>query len=79
MQSAAGTFTQDQSVEVAALLARCGVDAIECGHPAISKAELLRVAAVVEAAGGVPVLGHGQTEQTSMQSPSLGRPGLGSS
>lgn len=66
MQSVGGTFTLGQSVEVAALLARWGVDTIECGHPAISKAELLRVAAVVEAAGDVPVLGHARADKADI-------------
>lgn len=58
MQSAHGPFTLDQSVEVATLLARSGIDMIECGHPAVDEEELLRVAAVVEAAGDTPVLAH---------------------
>lgn len=59
MQAAGGTFTVDQSVEVARSLVTCGVDAIECGHPAIEDDERSRVAAVVAAvAGRVPVLAH---------------------
>ncbi len=58
MQSAHGRLTLEQSVEIASLLVACGVDAIECGHPAIDENELLRVSAVVEAAGDVPVLAH---------------------
>jgi 2-isopropylmalate synthase len=59
MQSAGGTFTVDQSVEVARSLIACGVDSIECGHPAIEDDEQSRVAAVVAAvAGSVPVLAH---------------------
>lgn len=58
MQSAHGRFSLQQSVDVASLLARSGVDSIECGHPAIDDEELLRVSAVVEAAGDIPVLAH---------------------
>ncbi|MEU3887720.1 hypothetical protein [Streptomyces sp. NPDC029041] len=57
-QSAHGRFTLDQSVDIATLLVRSGVDAIECGHPAVGPEEILRTAAVVEAAGDVPVLAH---------------------
>ncbi len=59
MQAAGGTFTVAQSVEVARSLIACGVDTIECGHPAIEDDEQSRVAAVVAAvAGRVPVLAH---------------------
>ncbi|MGI5429076.1 homocitrate synthase/isopropylmalate synthase family protein [Streptomyces sp. CA-179760] len=57
-QSAHGRFTLEQSVDIATLLVRSGADAIECGHPAVGPEEVLRTAAVVEAAGGVPVLAH---------------------
>lgn len=63
MQSAAGRFTRDNSVEIATLLARYGVDTIECGHPAISQDEVMRVAEVVEAVGDVPVLAHARAHQ----------------
>lgn len=59
MQAAGGTFSMEQSVDVARGLVECGVDTIECGHPAIGHTEQLRVAAVVEAVGGqTPVLAH---------------------
>jgi 2-isopropylmalate synthase len=63
MQSAAGCFTVDHSVETAALLARYGVDTIECGHPAVGQEELMRVAEVVDAAGDVPVLAHARAHR----------------
>lgn len=62
MQSAHGRFTLQQSVEVARLLALCGVETIECGHPAIDEDELLRVAAVVQAAGDTPALAHARAD-----------------
>jgi 2-isopropylmalate synthase len=58
MQTSAGTFTAEQSVEIARLLASCGVDAIECGHPYVSERERQRVAAVVKAVPSMPVLAH---------------------
>lgn len=58
MQTANGRFTVQQSAEVARLLVACGVDTIECGHPSADEDELARVAAVVEAAGDLPVLAH---------------------
>lgn len=58
MQCAHGRFTLQQSVDIATLLVAGGADAIECGHPAVDEAELLRVSAVVKAAGDVPVLAH---------------------
>lgn len=58
MQTVAGTFGVAQSVEVAKLLVAVGVDMVECGHPRISGLERERVAAVVRAAGDVPVLTH---------------------
>jgi 2-isopropylmalate synthase len=62
MQAAAGTFTEEQSVEVVKLLVALGVDAIECGHPAVSETERRRVRAVVEAAGEVPVIAHARAD-----------------
>ncbi len=67
MQSAAGCLTRDQSVEVALLLARFGVDAIECGHPAIGRGEVARVAAVVGAVPGVPVLAHARAARADVE------------
>lgn len=59
MQTAAGTFSLEHSVDIATALAATGVvDVIECGHPRISQAESDRVAAVVNAAGETPVLTH---------------------
>lgn len=64
MQAAGGTFSVKQSVDVAQGLIECGVDTIECGHPAIGHEEQLRVAAVVEAAAGrVPVLAHARASK----------------
>jgi len=57
----------EQSVEVAKLLARLGVDAIECGHPAISERELQRVAAVVKTVGDLPVLAHARANQEDIE------------
>ncbi|MGF1427367.1 hypothetical protein [Kitasatospora sp. LaBMicrA B282] len=67
MQSAHGRFTLDQSVEITKLLVATGVDAVECGHPAVSSDELLRVAAVVEAAGEVPVLAHARAHRGDIE------------
>lgn len=67
MQAASGTFTAAHSAEVAALLARAGVDTIECGHPGAGPEELLRVRAVVEAAGEVPVLGHARADEGDIE------------
>ncbi|MCB5167431.1 hypothetical protein LG634_21700 [Streptomyces bambusae] len=67
MQSAHGCFTLEQSVEVTTLLIRSGVDTIECGHPAADHAEMLRVAAVVEAAGDTPVLAHARAHLGDIQ------------
>ncbi|WP_030210009.1 hypothetical protein [Streptomyces sp. NRRL S-87] len=67
MQSAHGCFTLEQSVEVTTLLIRSGVDTIECGHPAIDESEMLRVAAVVEAAGDTPVLAHARAHLGDIQ------------
>lgn len=58
MQTPAGTFSLEQSVEVASQLALAGVDTIECGHPRIDEYEHARVAAVVRAVAGTPVLAH---------------------
>ncbi|MBE7324654.1 2-isopropylmalate synthase [Nocardioides sp. Y6] len=59
MQSAGGTFSVEQSIEVALQLAGCGVATVECGHPGIGSEELYRVSAVVDALEGrIPVLGH---------------------
>lgn len=62
MQAAGGTFTVEQSVEVARCLVAGGVDTIECGHPAIGPEEEARVAAVVAASGDVPVLAHARAD-----------------
>jgi 2-isopropylmalate synthase len=62
MQAAAGTFTEEQSVDVVKLLVALGVDAIECGHPAVSEAERRRVSAVVETAGEIPVIAHARAD-----------------
>lgn len=43
----ARTFTISQSVDIAKLLVRSGVDTIECGHPLIGRTESERVAAMV--------------------------------
>lgn len=68
MQTAHGRFTRDQSTEIARLLALSGVDAVECGHPAIGQDELLRVTAVVEAVGNVPVLAHARAHRDDIES-----------
>ncbi|EST38933.1 hypothetical protein N566_04780 [Streptomycetaceae bacterium MP113-05] len=63
MQAEGGTFTVEQSVDVARGLIAAGVDMIECGHPAIGEAEKRRVAAVVEAVDGrAPVLSHARAD-----------------
>ncbi|MFI1681377.1 hypothetical protein [Streptomyces sp. NPDC020607] len=66
MQAANGAFTTEQSVEVARCLIACGVDTVECGHPAIGHHEQLRVAAVVEACGAVPVLAHARANNNDV-------------
>jgi 2-isopropylmalate synthase len=67
MQSAHGRMTVEQSVGIATLLVACGVDTIECGHPAIDENELLRVSAVVDAAGDVPVLAHARAHLADIE------------
>lgn len=57
-QTRSGSFTQQQSAEIASLLVRAGISMVECGHPMISDKERNRVKAVVEACGSVPVLTH---------------------
>jgi len=52
------TFTVEDSVEIAKLLASLPVNMIECGHPSASVLEARRVSAVVAACGDVPVLAH---------------------
>ncbi len=51
-------FSADQAAEVAQLLVACGVDMIECGHPAVSSSERDRISRVAAQAEGVPVLVH---------------------
>ncbi len=58
MQAPGVAFDAEASCRVAALLARAGVDAVECGHPAKSPAEQARVRAVASAGWAVPVLTH---------------------
>jgi 2-isopropylmalate synthase len=45
-------------VEIAALLVQSGVDAIECGHPAVSISECERIRAVRRVTSGTPLLCH---------------------
>jgi 2-isopropylmalate synthase len=51
-------FDADASRAIATALARLGVDAVECGHPAKSETERARVRAVVDLGLPVPVLAH---------------------
>jgi 2-isopropylmalate synthase len=51
-------FDVEASCAIASALARLGVDAVECGHPAQSEAERARVRAVVDLGLSVPVLAH---------------------
>ena len=68
MQSESGTFSLDQSVEIAKLLSSSGVvDTIECGHPQISEKEQKRVAAVVKASAGIPVLTHARLRRSDIE------------
>lgn len=67
MQTAAGTFTTEQSVEIAGLLVQAGIDMVECGHPAISEQERQRVARVVDTCGQVPVLTHARLRREDIE------------
>ncbi len=68
MQTVAGTFSLEHSVDIATSLAATGVvDVIECGHPRISQAESDRVAAVVNAAGEIPVLTHARMRREDIE------------
>jgi 2-isopropylmalate synthase len=51
-------LTPAQSTHIAALLARLGVDMIECGHPAISPDEMERVRQVAQLDLPCPILAH---------------------
>ncbi len=46
------------STEIAATLARLGIDAVECGHPAVSEVERTRIRAVRGVLDHVPLLCH---------------------
>jgi 2-isopropylmalate synthase len=63
MQAPGVRFTLAQSCDIARLLVACGVDMIECGHPAISDAEQQRVKATIAAAGQTPVLCHARAHR----------------
>lgn len=67
-QTVSGTFSKQQSCEIARRLAEIGVDLIECGHPSISSEEWSRVQAVVESCGSVPVLAHARLRKEDIES-----------
>lgn len=58
MQAPGVRFSAAQSRDIARLLVACGVEMIECGHPAVSAAERQRVQATIAAAEPTPVLCH---------------------
>ncbi len=51
-------FTPEQSCVIAMLLARVGVDMIECGHAFVSQLERDRIRSVLKLDLGVPILSH---------------------
>lgn len=63
MQAPGVRFSLAQSCDIARLLVACGVEMIECGHPAVSAAERQRVMATVAAAGQTPVLCHARARR----------------
>jgi 2-isopropylmalate synthase len=63
MQAPGVSFSLTQSCDIARLLVGCGVDMIECGHPAVSDAEQQRVKATIAAAGPTPVLCHARAHR----------------
>jgi 2-isopropylmalate synthase len=58
MQAPGVRFSAAQSRDIARLLVACGVEMIECGHPAVSTEEGQRVQATIAAAEPTPVLCH---------------------
>jgi 2-isopropylmalate synthase len=57
-QSPGVVFDDRASADIAALLVALGVDAVECGHPAISETERLRIRAVRKVLNRTPLLCH---------------------
>lgn len=57
-QAAGVRWTPGSSVAIARALAALGVDAIECGHPAVGEAERARIRAVLDAALAPRILCH---------------------
>lgn len=58
MQTRSGGFSITQSLEIADLLVRTGVDMVECGHSLVSVEEEERIRQVVALCRNVPVLTH---------------------
>jgi 2-isopropylmalate synthase len=63
MQAPGVRFGLAQSCDIARLLVACGVEMIECGHPAVSASERQRVKATMAAAGRTPVLCHARARR----------------
>lgn len=70
-QSPGVQFTDGQTVEIARCLDLLGVDQIECGHPAISLAELDRVRKVVGLRLSTPILAHARAHIDDIDAVSL--------
>ena len=62
-QSPGVAFTSADSTEIAQALIRFGIDAIEAGHPIISRSERARVAAIAALGLNVPLLGHARARR----------------
>jgi 2-isopropylmalate synthase len=65
-QASGVQWTPESSVAIARALAALGVDAIECGHPAVGEAERARIRAVLEAALPPPVLCHARALESDI-------------
>jgi 2-isopropylmalate synthase len=63
MQAPGVRFSVAQSCDIARLLVACGVEMIECGHPAVSAEERQRVEATIAAAEPIPVLCHARARR----------------
>ena len=66
-QAAGAVFDAHASAEIAAILASLGVDAIECGHPAISGAERDRIRAVRSVLTDTRLLCHARAKTEDIQ------------
>ena len=59
-------FSARASAEIATLLADLGVDTVECGHPAISETERVRIRAVREVLKQTPLLCHARATSSDV-------------